>query len=82
MGFIIVYEENLATVKIKVYLVAVKANLGNGLTKIIIGVVALITGAIKIVKELIVLVRYKASKLEVFRFAVTGKVRESIRQQQ
>ena len=60
---------------------AVKANLGSSLTKIVIGVVALITGsstemvvgvvilvagAIKIMEELVVFVGYKASKLEVF----------------
>ena len=61
---------------------AVEANLGGNLTKIIIEVVILIAGAIKIIEELIVLIKYKASKLEVFRVAVAKKVGESIRQQQ
>ena len=50
---------------------AVKANLGSNSTKIIIGVVALITSTIKIVKELIVFIKYKASKLEVFGVTIT-----------
>ena len=49
-------EENLATIEIKVYLVAVKADLGSGLTEMVIGVVVLVTSAIKIIGELIVLV--------------------------
>ena len=50
---------------------AVKANLGSSLTEIVIGVVALITNAIKIIKELIVFIKYKTSKLEVFRVTIT-----------
>ena len=73
-------EENLITVKIKVYLVAVKADLGSGLTEIVIGVVVLVIGTIKIIGELIVLIQYKVSKLEVSGVAVTGKIRESIGQ--
>jgi hypothetical protein len=41
-------------------------------------VVAFITSTIKIVEELIVFIKYKASKLEVFRVAITGKVKKSI----
>ena len=58
---------------------AVKADLGGGLTKIVIGVVIFVTGAIKIMEELIVFIRYKVSKLEVFKVAVTGKVGKSIK---
>ena len=66
---------------------AVKADLGSGLTEIVIGVVALVTNAIKIVEELVVFIRYKVSKLKVFGVvvAVTKRVRKSvkvIRQQQ
>ena len=84
-------EENLVTVKIKVYLVAVEADLSGGSTEIVIGVVALVAGAIKIIGELIVLIQYKVSKLEVSKLkvsrlevsgvTVTGKIKESIRQQ-
>jgi hypothetical protein len=41
-------------------------------------VVVFIASAIKIIKELVVFIRYKASKLEVFRVAIAGKVRKSI----
>ena len=58
---------------------AVKANLGSSLTKIVIGVVILITSAIKIIEELIVFIGYKASKLEVFRVTVARRVRKSIK---
>ena len=58
---------------------AVKANLGSSLTKIVIGVVALIAGTIKIIEELIVFIGYKASKLEVFRVTITRRVRKSIK---
>ena len=75
-------EENLATIEIKVYLVAIKANLGSSSTEIIIGVVTLVTNAIKIIEELIVLIRYKASKLKVFRVTIARKIGESVRQQQ
>ena len=64
---------------------AVKANLGSSLAKMVIGVVIFVANAIEIVKEFIIFIRYKASKLEVFRVTVTGKVKKSIkvvRQQQ
>jgi hypothetical protein len=53
---------------------AVKADLGSGSTEIVIGVVVLITSAIKIVKELIVFIGYKVSNLEAFGVAITKKV--------
>ena len=40
----------------------------------VIGVIVLIISAIKIIKELVVFMGYKASKLEVFRVAVTVAV--------
>ena len=49
---------------------AVKADLGNNLTKMVIGVIILITNAIKIIEELIVFMGYKASKLKVFRVTI------------
>ena len=58
---------------------AVKANLGSSLAKIVIGVVALITSTIKIIEELIVFIGYKASKLEVFGVTITRRVRKSIK---
>ena len=73
---------------------AVKADLGSSLTKIVIGVVVLITGgltkivvgvvalvasAIKIIEELIVFIGYKASKLEVFGVTIARRVRKSIK---
>ena len=58
---------------------AVKANLGSGLTKIVIGVVTLIASAIKIIEELIVFIGYRASKLEVFRVTITRRVRKSVK---
>ena len=58
---------------------AVKANLGSSLTKIVVGVVILITSTIKIIEELIVFIGYKASNLGVFRVAVTRRVRKSIK---
>ena len=62
---------------------AVKANLSSNLTKIVIGVVMLITNTIKIIKELIVFIGYKASKLKVFRviitIAITKRVRKGIK---
>ena len=64
---------------------AVKADLGGSLAKIVVGVVIFITSTIEIVEELIVFIKYKASELEVFRVAITGKVGKSIkviRQQQ
>ena len=41
--------------------------------------VILITSTIKIIEELIVFIGYKASKLEVFRVAITRRVRKSIK---
>ena len=58
---------------------AVKANLGSSLTEMVIGVVILITSAIKIIEELIVFIGYKAFKLEVFRVTVAKRVRKSIK---
>ena len=62
---------------------AVKADLDNSLTEIVIGVIALITNAIKIIEELVVFIRYKASKLKVFRvtiaITIAKKVRKSIK---
>ena len=74
-------KEDLAAVEIEVCLIAVEANLGGGLTKIVIGVVVFIISAIKIIEELIVFIGYKASKLEVFGVTVafTKKVRKSIK---
>ena len=72
-------KEDLVAVEIKDYLVAVKANLGSGLTKIVIGVVIFIISTIEIVEELIIFIRYKASKLEVFGVVVAGKVGKSIK---
>ena len=57
---------------------AVKANLGSNLTKIVVGVVILITSTIKIIKELIVFIGYKVSDLEVFRVTITEKVGVSV----
>ena len=77
-------EEDLAAIEIKVYLVAVKANLGSNSTEIVIGVVILITNTIEIIEELIVFIGYKASKLEVFKViiavavTVAKRVRKSI----
>jgi hypothetical protein len=58
--------------------VAVKADLGSSLTEIVIGVVTLIVSAIKIIKEFIVFIGYKASNLEVFGVTITKRVRVSI----
>ena len=58
---------------------AVKANLGNSSTKIVIEVVTLITNAIKIVKELVVFIGYKASKLEVFRVTIAITIIKKVR---
>ena len=67
-------EENLAAIEIEVRLVAVKANLGGDLTKVVVGVVILIAGAIgvrcKVEEELVVFIWYKVSKLKVFRVTV------------
>ena len=66
---------------------AVKVNLSSGSTEMVVGVVILIASTIKIIEELIVFIRYKASKLEVFRVAVaiTKRVKkgvEIVKQQQ
>ena len=60
---------------------AVKANLGSGLTEIVVGVITLIISAIKIVEELVVFIGYKASKLKVFRVTITiaKRVRKGIK---
>ena len=50
---------------------AVEANLDGNSTKIVIEVVILITNTIEIIKELIVFIGYKASKLEVFGVTIT-----------
>ena len=60
---------------------AVKADLGSNLTEIVIGVVTLVTNTIKIVEELVIFIKYKVSKLEVFRVTVTiaKRVKKSIK---
>ena len=58
---------------------AVKTNLNSSLAKIVIKVVIFITNAIEIIEKLIIFIRYKASKLEIFRVTITGKVRKSIK---
>ena len=78
LGFVIIQKGDLAAVKVKVYPVAVKANLGNGLTEIVIGVVVLITNAIKIIEELVVFIGYKVSELEVFKVAVAVTVTKRV----
>ena len=50
---------------------AVEVNLGNNSTEIVIGVIILITNAIKIVEELIVFIGYKAFELKVFNIIIT-----------
>ena len=57
---------------------AVKADLGGGLTKIVIGVVILIASAIEIIEELVVFIGYKASKLKVFKITITKRVGKSV----
>ena len=57
---------------------AVKANLGGGLTEMVIEVVIFVISAIEIVEEFIVFIRYKVFKLEVFRVVIAGKVRKSV----
>ena len=71
-------KEDLAAIKIKNCPVTVEANLGGGLTEIVIGVIIFVINAIKIVKELIVFIRYKVSKLKVFGVTIAGKVGKSI----
>ncbi len=71
--------ENLAVVEIKVRLVAVEADLGGGLTKVVIGVIVLVISTIevryKVIEELIVFIQYKVSKLKVSRvIIVVGRV--------
>ena len=58
---------------------AVKANLGNSSTEIVIGVVTLVASTIKIIEEFVVFIRYKASKLEVFRVTIAVAVAERVR---
>ena len=65
---------------------AVEADLNSSLTKIVIGVVALITNTIKIMEELRVFIGYKVSELKVFKIIVTvakrvGKSIKVIKQQ-
>ena len=69
----------MAAIEIKGCPVAVKADLGGGLTEMVIGVVVFVTSAIEIIKELIVFIRYKASKLEVFGVTITRKVGKSVK---
>ena len=61
----------MAAVEIKVYLVAVKADLRSGLTEMVIKIVILIASAIEIIEELIVFIGYKMSKLKIFRVTIT-----------
>ena len=79
MGFIIIQEKDLAAIEIKNYPVTVKANLGSSLTKIVIKIVTFVASAIKIIKKLIVFIKYKASKLEIFGVTITKKVGKSIK---
>ena len=72
-------KKDLAAIKIEVHPVAVKADLGSSSTKIVIGVVTFVTNTIKIIEELIVFIKYKASKLEIFRVTVTKRVGKSIK---
>ena len=58
---------------------AVKANLGGGLTEIVVKIVIFIAGAIKITKEFIVFIGYKAFKLEVFRVTIAKRVGKSVK---
>ena len=58
---------------------AVKANLGGGLTEIVIKVITFIASAIEIVEELIMFIKYKVSELEVFRVIVTKKIKKSVK---
>ena len=48
----IVQREILAAIEIEVCLVAVKANLGGGSTKVVVGAVILVVGAIEVVMEI------------------------------
>ena len=58
---------------------AVKADLGGSLAKIVVGVVIFITSTIEIVEELIVFIKYKASELEVFGVVIARKVGKSVK---
>jgi hypothetical protein len=58
---------------------AVEADLSDSLTEIVVGMVVLITSAIEIIKELIVFIRYKISKLGVFGVAITKRVKKSVK---
>ena len=58
---------------------AVEADLGGGLTEMVVKVVIFITSAIEIVKEFVVFIRYKASKLEVFGVVIARKVGKSVK---
>ena len=58
---------------------AVKADLSSGSTEMVVGVVVLVISAIEIVEELVVFIRYKASKLEVFGVAITRRVGKSVK---
>ena len=71
----------MAAIEIKICLVAVKANLGGSLTKMVIKVITLVTSAIEIIKELIIFIGYKTSKLEIFKVTVTviKRVRKSVK---
>ena len=69
----------MVTVEIKVCLVAIKTDLSGSLTEMVIGVVALVASAIKIVEELVVLIKYKVSELEVFRVTIAERVKESVK---
>ena len=57
---------------------AVEAKLGSSLTEMVIEVIILITGAIEIIKELVVFIGYKASKLEVFGVAIAVTVAKRV----
>ena len=72
-------KENLAVVKIEVGLVAVKTDLGSGLTEVVVEIVTLIAGAIKIghkvVEEFVVFIQCEVSELEISGVAVVvGRV--------
>ena len=58
---------------------AVEADLNSGSTEMVIGVIVLIISAIKIIKELVVFIKYKASKLEIFGVVITKKVGKSVK---
>ena len=53
--------------------------MGNSLTKIVIGVVALVTNTIKIIEELIIFIEYKASKLKVFGVTIAITIAKRVR---